>query len=561
MRRSLAIRIGCLLAVILLATLVALPDPLQGEAAKTGKKYALLVGVNTYTHKDLQPLKYTENDVEELAKLLGKESAGFATVRVLTATRGKKNPKDRPTAANIRAAIAELAESMTGQDLMLLALSGHGVELSVSDPDNKRPNKDYHYFCPSDATLEGVSYSTGEHAKLLHLKLDVFRKLGGCPGHKVILIDACRNEFEAKVAARSIDVGKIEEIHKNLAVLFSCRSGQKSWETDKLDKGHGVFFYHVLEGLKGKAHRNAKNEITWDYLVAHVKDELNDEYMQKLLGGGARQTPHGLGSIIGSLPPLTVDSEITPPDVPVKGKEFVNSIGMRLALIPAGDYPIGSPTTEAGRRDDEKPRAVKIPKAFSMGVYEVTQAEYEKVMGKTPSHFSAHGKGRAKVIGKSTNRFPVETVSFVEAKAFCDALAAMAKEKGRVYRLPTEAEWEYACRAGTKTATHHGNALTSKQANFNGDDPYGKASKGPYLGRTCPVGTYAPNAWGLYDMHGNVAEWTSTKDGKGTSSRITRGGSWDQSGDELRSARRETLNETPGDNQTGFRVVCEVPRE
>jgi formylglycine-generating enzyme required for sulfatase activity len=529
---------------------MALPDPLQGEAVK-GKKYALLVGVNTYKHEDLKPLKYTENDVEELAKLLGKPSAGFAGVRVLTATRGKNNPKDRPTAANIRAAIAELAKGLTGDDLVLVALSGHGVELSVPDPDNKRPNNEYHYFCPSDATLEGISYSTGEHAKLLHLKLDVFRKLGGCPGHKVVLIDACRNELEAKVTARSIDVGKDTEVHKNLAVLFSCGSRQRSWETGKLAKGHGVFFYHVLEGLKGKAPKNAKNEITWDFLIAHVKDQLSDDYMNKLIGGGAKQTPHGLGSLVGSLPLLTVDAEATPPDVPalVKGKAFANSIGMKFALVPAGEGTIGSPTGEAGRRDDEKPRAVKIAKAFYMGVHEVTQAEYEKVMGKNPSHFSAKGKGKEKVAGMPTGRFPVERVSFVEAKAFCDKLTAMAGERGRVYRLPTEEEWEYACRAGSKTATHHGNAVSSKQANFNGD-PHG---------RTCPVGTYAPNAWGLFDMHGNVAEWTTTKDAKAASSRITRGGSWDQPGDELRSARREPLNETPGDNQTGFRVVCEMP--
>ena len=548
MPHSLAIRLGSLL-VALSATLMALPDPLQGEAVK-GKKYALLVGVNTYKHEDLKPLKYTENDVEELAKLLGNKSAGFA-VRVLTATRGKNNPKDRPTAANIRAAIAELAKGLTGDDLVLVALSGHGVELSVPDPDNKRPNNEYHYFCPSDATLEGVSYSTGEHAKLLHLKLDVFRKLGGCPGHKVVLIDACRNELEAKVTARSIDVGKDTEVHKNLAVLFSCGSRQRSWETGKLAKGHGVFFYHVLEGLKGKAPKNAKNEITWDFLIAHVKDQLSDDYMNKLIGGGAKQTPHGLGSLVGSLPLLTVDAEATPPDVPalVEGKAFVNSIDMKFALVPAGEGTLGSPSGEAGRRDDEKPRAVKFAKAFYMGVHEVTQADYEKVMGKNPSHFSAKGKGKAKVAGVATGRFPVERVSFVEAKAFCDKLTAMAGERGRVYRLPTENEWEYACRAGSKTATHFGNALSSKQANFNGD-PHG---------RTCPVGTYAPNAWGLYDMHGNVAEWTTTKDAKAASSRITRGGSWDQPGDELRSARRESLNETPGDNQTGFRVVCERP--
>jgi len=551
MRTSLAIRVGVLFAVALSAALVVPPDALQGQAAKKGKKVALLVGVNTYEHEDLKPLKYTENDVEELAKLLREPSAGFA-VRVLTVSRGKKDPKDMPTAKNILAAIAGLAKDATRQDLILLALSGHGVQLTVSDPDNTGPDKEYHYFCPCDAILEGVSYKDGKHDRLLHLELDVFRTLGDCLGRKVILIDACRNELNARAATRSFDIGKVREIHENLAVLFSCRSGQRSWETDKLDKGHGVFFYHVLEGLRGKAAKNKKNEITWDNLVAHVKNELDDEYMQSLIGGGARQSPHGLGSIIGALPLLTIGA------TPDGGKGFTNSIGMKLALVPAGECAIGSPATEADRRDDEKQRVVKIPKAFYMGAYEVTQEEYEKVMGNNPSHFSPQGKGKAKVQGVPTARLPVETVTYLDAKAFCAKLAAMPKEKGRVYRLPTEAEWEYACRAGTKTATHYGDALSSKQANFNGNYPYEKAAKGSYLGRTSPVGLYEPNAWGLHDMHGNLWEWTSTKATETASSCLTRGGSWHESGDALRSARRESIVEKSRDNHTGFRVVCEV---
>jgi formylglycine-generating enzyme required for sulfatase activity len=138
-----------------------------------------------------------------------------------------------------------------------------------------------------------------------------------------------------------------------------------------------------------------------------------------------------------------------------------------------------------------------------MGLYPVTQRQYETVMGTNPSYYNA-GKGGG-------TDFPVERVSWDDAVAFCAKLSALPAEKqaGRVYRLPTEAEWEYACRAGLPTPFPSGVVLTSREANFNGNYPYGIASKGPYLERTSKVGSYPPNPFGLYDMHGNVWEWCS----------------------------------------------------
>jgi formylglycine-generating enzyme required for sulfatase activity len=170
-----------------------------------------------------------------------------------------------------------------------------------------------------------------------------------------------------------------------------------------------------------------------------------------------------------------------------------------------------------------------------------------------------------------TSNFPVENITYEEAKAFCDKLSALPAEKaaGRVYCLPTEAEWEYACRAGTSTPFHLGSSLTSTQANFDGDYPYG-AAQGPYLGRTCAVGSYEPNSFGLYDMHGNVWEWCadwydrdSYKDSprcdpagpSAGSSRVCRGGSWDCFGQRCRSAWRNGTEPANRHEWLGFRVA------
>src|SRR5262249_11502444 len=148
---------------------------------------------------------------------------------------------------------------------------------------------------------------------------------------------------------------------------------------------------------------------------------------------------------------------------------------------------------------------------YYLGAFEVTQEQYQAVMGKAPSHFSRQGPGKLYVqmiADDDLKRFPVENVTWEEAVTFCRKLSALPEEKrlGRAYRLPTEAEWEHACRAGASASLpfHFGSQVSSTEANFFGGEPYGGAAKGPYLSRTAPVGSYKPNAWGLYDMHGNV---------------------------------------------------------
>jgi formylglycine-generating enzyme required for sulfatase activity/outer membrane protein assembly factor BamB len=259
-------------------------------------------------------------------------------------------------------------------------------------------------------------------------------------------------------------------------------------------------------------------------------------------------------------------------------RALTNSVGMKLALVPAGEFLMGSPDDDPAARSDEKPRhRVRITRPFYIGTCEVTQAQYEKVMGSNPSFFSATGPGKDKVAGLDTAHFPVEQVRWPDAVELCRRLSELPQEKSanRAYRLPTEAEWEYACRAGTTTAFHHGDSLSSKQANFNGLFPFGGAAKGPFLARTARAGSYAPNALGLYDMHGNVWEWCSDWYGKDYykesprddpagpatgSVRVIRGGEWYGDARDCRSAFRYADLPTGTFYVLGFRVVM-VPAD
>jgi uncharacterized protein (TIGR02996 family) len=262
------------------------------------------------------------------------------------------------------------------------------------------------------------------------------------------------------------------------------------------------------------------------------------------------------------------------PCVPVR----TSSIGMRLALIPGGTFWMGSPEDESGRELCEGPlHEVEITRPFYLGVYPVTQAEFQRVMRGNPSEFQAGGERGQDVEGMSTSDFPVENVTWQAAVSFCQRLSRRGAEAraGRVYRLPTEAEWEYACRAWLGNDPFYlGHTLSSDFANYRGTRPYRKSRPGPVLDRPSAVGSYPPNPFGLYDMHGNVWEWCSDyyeasyylrsprRDPTGPEEgyyRVQRGGCWGAIGACCRSAFR--TSDDPGGAQYSFglRVVLEWP--
>jgi len=232
-----------------------------------------------------------------------------------------------------------------------------------------------------------------------------------------------------------------------------------------------------------------------------------------------------------------------------------NNVGLDMVQIPAGEFVMGSPAEEAGRGDNEGPqRTVTVP-SFFIGRFQVTQAQYEAVMGQNPSNF------------KGADR-PVEQVSWDDAVAFCEKLSGLV---GRTYRLPSEAEWEYACRAKTTAPFNVGPTITTDLANYNGNESYGNGPKGIFREETTDVGSFPPNAFGLHDMHGNVYEWcqdvwhenyegaptdgSAWVDGGDQAQRMLRGGSWINHPVGCRSANRFRPPGGYFSDIVGFRVV------
>jgi eukaryotic-like serine/threonine-protein kinase len=247
------------------------------------------------------------------------------------------------------------------------------------------------------------------------------------------------------------------------------------------------------------------------------------------------------------------------------------SVPLEMALIPKGKFTMGSPSSEKQRDNDESPQhEVNFPQDFYIGRYAVTQAQWKTVMGDFTDAFN---KADAKF--KGDNR-PMINVSWHEAREFCKRISSAT----RTYRLPTEAEWEYACRAGTTTPFHFGETITPKLANYDWTNPYANVPKEKeYPQKTFDVNNFDPNAWGLYQMHGNVWEWcldekieynkkSSNLKNNGSEpygdmnvndndnrSRTWRGGSWFDFAINCRSAGRYSISARIQYNDSGFRVV------
>jgi formylglycine-generating enzyme required for sulfatase activity len=237
---------------------------------------------------------------------------------------------------------------------------------------------------------------------------------------------------------------------------------------------------------------------------------------------------------------------------------FTNSLGMSFVKIEPGTFMMGSPSDESGRDSDETQHQVTLTKGYLIQTTEVTQGQWKEIMGSNPSYFSSCG-----------DNCPVEKVSWNDIQEFIQKLNQ--KESGRNYRLPTEAEWEYAARAGSTKPFAFGDCLSTNDANYDGNYPLSGCSKGSYRNKTIEVGQLRANDWGLYDMHGNVWEWCNDWYGEYNSSalidpvgpttgasRVVRGGGWSSNARYCRSAFRDWFASDIRFRDLGFRLVASL---
>jgi formylglycine-generating enzyme required for sulfatase activity len=293
-------------------------------------------------------------------------------------------------------------------------------------------------------------------------------------------------------------------------------------------------------------------------IVVQVQESIKDEKLKLLREQAKEQAFPQISQFISPptnlpKPPTNTNLNINPTSSFTE--DLGNGIKLEMIAIPGGTFLMGSPENEAERSSNESPQHQVTVPSFFMGKYQLTQAQYQAIMGVNLSAF------------KGDNR-PVENVNWDDAVAFCQKLT---QKTGKNYRLPSEAEWEYACRAGTKTPFSFGDNITTDLVNYDGNYPYNSAPKGKYRQETTDVGTFPPNAFGLYDMHGNVCEWceddwhenyiNAPKDGSawnsqsGSVTRLLRGGSWFNRAWGCRSAGRSGDLRDDRDNRCGFRVV------
>ena len=267
----------------------------------------------------------------------------------------------------------------------------------------------------------------------------------------------------------------------------------------------------------------------------------------------------------------------------IHAETLTNSLGMKLVTIKPGTFTMGSPESEKGHQPDEKQHKVSLTEAFAIATTEVTQKQWSSLMKtnfddlinrqRGPLGRGAKLTSTPSAIGDSQ---PMCFVNWPDATEFCKTLTKKEHAAGTLpvdqqYALPTEAQWEYACRAGTQTVFGTGNTLTSKDANFYGKIPYGITEPGEYRKKTTPVAIFPANRWGLFDMHGNVYEWcadwyedsptpgknpTGPPEGDG---RMIRGGAWDRQPTSCRSAYRYSRDPNRRAHNIGFRVVI-IPK-
>ncbi|MFM8331237.1 MAG: SUMF1/EgtB/PvdO family nonheme iron enzyme [Candidatus Methylumidiphilus sp.] len=545
---------ACVLALLAGAALP--PNPAADERGMarindaTERRVALVIGNSGYRHA--QRLDNADNDAQLIAKTL--QNLGFALV-------GGKALLDLDKSA-MDQAVQAFGSDLRPDSVALFYYAGHGNQIGNANyllPVDANP------FKPSD-----FDFQTLEATKVLKQMQDAGTRLN------IVILDACRtNPFGGRGLLRAGEAG-LAQMEPPAGTLIAYAAGVGKAAQDGPAGGNSPYTRALAQAMRQSGLTLWE---TFNAVGLEVKQGtdgvqtpwISNEPIQGSFcfagcaAGGESATERQLRERIRQLeaaqtvpPAPPVVPVVKPPPQPQPSKPDFGIVMLRLS---GGTLQMGCGPNEAGCDNDEKPRhAVRVP-AFALGKTEVTQGQWKAVMGSNPSNFKNCG-----------DNCPVENVSWNDVQTFIAKLNAQTADG---YRLPSEAEWEYAARAGTTTAFSTGDCISTTQANYDGTSDYNGcgAKTGVYLEKTQPVGSYPANPWGLHDMHGNVREWVqdcwhdsyqgvptdgSAWDGGADcadSRRVLRGGSWYGYPRYLRSANRDRIDTGDRDYYVGFRLA------
>jgi formylglycine-generating enzyme required for sulfatase activity len=541
------------------------------------KKIALLIGVSEYG-AGIPPLSSALNDVEAMERVLQNPNLGnFAQVERLL----------NPDTVAMRIAIQKLFRNASKEDLLLFFFSGHGIT-----------NDDNHLYLATRNTAKDDFEATAVDANFIQTQSkNCYSK------RQVLILDACYSgAFASGWHTKSIGV----DIKKQLGaegrvVLTSSGATQTSFAQEGATLS--LYTQYLVEGIEtGAADTDNDGNIHVQELHAYAKsrvqavkpnmtpDIILDKEGYNILLAYAPKNPEAEVAEQLRLQLKTFQFETAQINkngtginrITKSAEYFAQDLGngelLEMVHIPGGTFIMGSPENEEAYLEFQSPQHQVTVPSFFMGKYLVTQKQWRLVaalpkvkidLESDPSIF----KGYSLPVEYVSSNFkgyslPVEYVSWNHAQEFCDRLS---QKTNKAYRLPSEAEWEYACRGGTTTPFYFGETISTELANYDGNYTYGGGAKGEYRGKTTVVGKFPANPCGLYDMCGNVWEWCEDEmhanyinapaDGSAwldTNSklRLLRGGSWYGNPGNCRSASRNNNDLDHHYNNIGFRVVC-----